>query len=1589
MLKYMWQTGEGKPVEVNQRALIHKILARYPGQFTLFRELLQNSDDAQSSTVEIHFEAATSRKAGIDPQRSLIVMSSHAVRWTFKNDGRSFTSQDWARLAKIAEGNPDPGTVGTFGVGFYSLFSVTDRPSVLSGGKGVEFYWRDDKDQLHIRQGDLPSEQTTCRGTIIEIPLREPSPIPLMIDFARFLATSITFMVYLKDIRVFFDGHHIAHIRKLPELTEVLDLPIALEHSSPKKTMVVDGIQYHRFAIQVEVSIETLESSLTDIPKSCEDRISLQTGVSMRPYTAKLGLTVFTAEVDVKVNESLSRELIRCTAKKPPSRLKYSLVYTGKEEYDLSPTKLENSIFQGLRADLNGALHPRIFIGHSTSQTTGLGGHMASSFIPTVERESIDLVNVPIWNSELLYIGGFLSRVVYELELSAIQTLWEGATERTSTSDFRPSLEFQERLFQRFLHVLKFFTFHHSTPSSRVGKLLQESFYACSTLPLRFLSSVGIRYASDIRVFNQYCAKFLKHVPMLSQDVTHVGEGIIKALPDEHNIRIVALSDVLQDLCQHTLDVEELVACLQWQLHHGLAAGMAELWQVVHFEGADGTRIKLSSIQYFIDSDGLGPQIPLIGPLPSSLIPPNVTKDFTLTGLESFEIMSTDPRYDFTRSIDWAETVLSFVSSAWSSSDEIRHLAKSVFANKSCIPIFDGLRRAEDSYLPSKNILAFDDLHLPVVRFPSGLEISPEMESLLLAVGVRRHLPPRLLLTRMIEMREWNSPDLIDHLIQTADTLSSKEISELKSEVIFVKENVRQCASKTFFRADELYAPLISFRQLHLPLIEWGKWRDESSEEKHLALKPNSSIAWDAAVRTNAFAYLCTNLRSVYSGYNPVNFRHIAFVPAEKIRGPCLEKLGNVFLGDQWKTLGFSVIRHRHWEDVIKELGVQRHPSASLLLHLLETEPPSNEEIARAWFEILAEHVPSFAPLDLERLSRFSMVPKTISGQRTWLAPVQCYLGRSSKYDFYSKLFHYVNFGPKANHFLRHCGAMNEPSEKDVAESLIDNPERFYELTGGHERFLQEVGDLASRHTRIPNSTVSKMRSEPVLLGVRRETTSSPERWETIYLLQEPREIVIVDDIHAYQLFGDSIIAAPRDMPPELERFYVLLGCQYLSTAVSEQCNESREIHDTETCSKFRTLVLQRLPLFLHHYPSHQPGTLASRSFSRDDIVVRLWERLSISKTFHLGNTTTTKEQDVWATAKFEEARLQLWLSHSGKQDLYEIAICLCRVLFNAVKLSDALLLTTILSEDLDILRRRGYEVDQVLKRQHDINQSESGLTDTASSSCLIAPEIITTQHGGEAAPGSLTSSLQVPLSVTNMMNNVRDAFRVATRSIVPTVEPSGTVTAVLPPAPWAPRQVMPRSYIQSNVSRAIAVCNSGERMPLHHHNHADVDNFLNNGYCDVTEPIGHLRFLARSRLGKMDNVDVYIGQDTPNAETFMERMHEPLTHFICIILQIAKIYIVPPESLRVFWDDAAGCIAFNCKGILYLNLRYFEAWHYQDVKHGRPHRALSSWFLTLAHELAHNLVTRHDSEHAFWSSAICEAHIIEFSQLLGTASSV
>jgi len=146
----------------------------------------------------------------------------------------------------IAEGNPDEEKIGAFGVGFYSLFSVTEEPFVTSGDKWMGFYWKDKKDQLFARRGDLPAAEendTYRQWTTFQMALREAAPMPTAFDFIRFLTSSITFMAHLQNVTVWFDGHQIAKLVKDIGVPKDLPIPTGLKRTSDLSMMTMIGVK--------------------------------------------------------------------------------------------------------------------------------------------------------------------------------------------------------------------------------------------------------------------------------------------------------------------------------------------------------------------------------------------------------------------------------------------------------------------------------------------------------------------------------------------------------------------------------------------------------------------------------------------------------------------------------------------------------------------------------------------------------------------------------------------------------------------------------------------------------------------------------------------------------------------------------------------------------------------------------------------------------------------------------------------------------------------------------------------------------------------------------------------------------------------------------------------------------------------------------------------------------------------------------------------------------------------------------------------------------------------------------------------------
>lgn len=73
----------------------------------------------------------------------------------------------------------------------------------------------------------------------------------------------------------------------------------------------------------------------------------------------------------------------------------------------------------------------------------------------------------------------------------------------------------------------------------------------------------------------------------------------------------------------------------------------------------------------------------------------------------------------------------------------------------------------------------------------------------------------------------------------------------------------------------------------------------------------------------------------------------------------------------------------------------------------------------------------------------------------------------------------------------------------------------------------------------LSTGALARMKISPILLGFRRQRKSRKESnnaldldeddWELLYDLRKPLDVVIADDTNAYQMFGESIYAAPQE----------------------------------------------------------------------------------------------------------------------------------------------------------------------------------------------------------------------------------------------------------------------------------------------------------------------------------------------------------------------------------------------------------------------------------------------------------------------------
>ncbi|XP_040003647.1 sacsin [Xiphias gladius] len=123
------QCGQSEPITTR----IKNILREYDDESDIFKELIQNAEDAGAKACKflvdfrVHKDAPESL---IDPDMALC---QGPCLWAFNNE--QFTTEDWANIVRVGSASKENRVekIGKFGLGFNTVYHVTDVPSILSG----------------------------------------------------------------------------------------------------------------------------------------------------------------------------------------------------------------------------------------------------------------------------------------------------------------------------------------------------------------------------------------------------------------------------------------------------------------------------------------------------------------------------------------------------------------------------------------------------------------------------------------------------------------------------------------------------------------------------------------------------------------------------------------------------------------------------------------------------------------------------------------------------------------------------------------------------------------------------------------------------------------------------------------------------------------------------------------------------------------------------------------------------------------------------------------------------------------------------------------------------------------------------------------------------------------------------------------------------------------------------------------------------------------------------------------------------------------------------------------------------------------
>ncbi|KAG9310204.1 hypothetical protein JVU11DRAFT_9846 [Chiua virens] len=1546
-------------VQVDQCALVN-ILARYPGEFDVLRELIQNADDAEAKNVKVHFLTEDLEKS-----QSTDISKVMVCRWIVVNDGNAFTDEDWGRLKKIADGNKNCSKVGAFGVGFYSVLSKTDEPLVKSSSKAPS---------LVIQHMELRNQFVNCSaisGTSIELELRTREPLPKLDNLARFLVSSVTFLTNIETAEVYLDDIRLLHIHKEPCKSPVeVPIPEHLVGVTPSKALTIKSIECTAQTITIDAAectfpSEPTSSSVVDTADTiaerrggpAEDHItrasqSVNTVLEANAITHDLYIAAI--DVNLQSDSDMSRGINSCM-KSLPSTFECKAVYFNPEQSDTLHgiknsrshiVKHLASIFSGPQ----GIFPENDRRGQSTNQTTGIGLHISAHFLPTMERSSIDLANgqVAAWNEEVLWVAGFLARVV------------------TRKRCIRPNLKM-------------------TWDESGLGHdgAFRIRFY-CTSLWMVTAGGIGCASDAQFRQSNKDLS-FLKKYRVLHEEIKdHQCCQIIA----KYDIPRFRYGDIVREF-ETGVTREALRSFFSWwedtrrnSLTTDEARNAAEKFctefasrAILHT--SHDARMELKSIKYYTFfplPNGLShPKTIYIDVSSSSPPARDAVEAFGWSQLSLLHWLeyahdqaqqhtiggASGPDSDIGYSISLAVVQFALVENL--SEQDWARVAE-LMRDLKCIPTNMGLKTPGESYFEEADVCK----SLPVALELSGFASIPTtpVVSKTSVIDHKQatpdHIRSVLVRIRVCQVMEW------EHMIKKLEVAASEETNVRLLQFLHLRSDLRHPLLPNHWRNDlqekkvfysqshgpvsatELYLHHGDVLKLKLPILSLDGLAllqniDGSSDslqvepfvqslgvKKYPPLKKVIDLAASNEPEVQKFAlqYLLSNFDTHYSDYKSGDFAHVAFIPTQT---GLLARLNKVFASPIWEKLGFELVSKDLARDYAR-LGVRDDPSVEMIIEYLKvpTTTLPDIEAAAKWFDLLYVH--GKLPIQKlgEHLSTIPFVPvknSSVSSSRPsfidYISPKDCFIGSTDAKAHHHRVFSFVDFGQNGGAFLEHCGARKSPEPSDIARKICQGPERYLEaLENNYELYLEDLDTIASHLESISNDDKQAMKKAPMFLAYR----NGDKR------LLRADQVIISD--WSGRGFGGDVFTVPKD---SLEKMYREMGSEFLRAYVQYdiehtgyQAGFKKPFEERQVIRRIKCFMDQRdkcvrtgISFYNHEKASH--------------LEVKICRKLTLKKKFAppfgmLADGVFEKivETKVKAGLKFDETNKSytLWVVKDANEPVRrnDIAVGLCQALLETYGPDDVLLLVSLFAmDDNDLDTYYGSETNLKLPDPPAKDKPEKGAFELRTAiGKVLAFRVFKLKRTNSRGRGKLDN------------------------------EPS-----------------------EHDVNQAIKICaqlNTDDQLP----------DF--SARCESRS--SSLKYVSRckeacktrlERTERLQDEETHIKFFVAEGSQYQPSQSTVLKEFAKLVSDLACVFDLkaPATCCYIFWKDTLAdpdLMAFNKdQHHIFFNLAYYKREHHD--KEVDKEKAAIEWFLIMAHEMAHNIALDHDEYHGALAARIAVAY--------------